>query len=207
MHRYYRSPDFGREFLEYLRARYIAEVSSASAAVPALLHFYDALIRVGRQDGQPRGLATVSDRLLPDHVPCLAPDVDIVDIDYDIPGLLKSLREMCPPLDIAGKQVTLATRTRSRSRLEILQLPPVTARLLRLCDGVRTIRQIARLFRTSAEWQFGSLSSEQLCVEAFALFQKDRLVGFASPADATVPPALRELSRTALEPAGILGKE
>jgi hypothetical protein len=196
LHQYYRSPEFGKDFLEYLRARYLEEVSPGSVAVSALLHFYDALVRATRQSGQPPGRAAISEGALhPDHTPCLAPDVDIIDVDYDIPALLGVLREMREPVDIAGKPVTLATRSRGRARLEILQVTAAAARLLRLCDGVRTIREIARLYRASDDWQFGSLPSDQLCLRAFSLLQRDRLVGFADQSDASVAASLREAVR------------
>jgi radical SAM superfamily enzyme YgiQ (UPF0313 family) len=179
LYQYYRSPEFGCDLIKYVRTRYLAELSPASISVPALLGFYDALTRAARHDVPSRcGQVDSEDIIHLERIPVLAADVDIVDVDYDIAALLDCLRERRPPVDIAGKHCTLVTRGRDRSRLEFLKVTPASARLLRLCDGVRTIRQIAGLFQTTAEWSFGSLSSEDLCLRAFALLRKDRLVGF-----------------------------
>jgi hypothetical protein len=201
LHPYYRSPEFGHDFLEYVRTRYLAELSPRSIAIPALLKFYEVLACAARNNTRSRSVQPVSEGdLQPEHIPSLASDVDIVDVNYDIVALLDCLRERRPPADIAGKHCTLATRGRGQSRLEFLEVTSASARLLRLCDGLRTIQEIARLFQASAEWSFGSLSSEELCLRAFALLQNDRLVGFEETSPVPAPSCIGGFRTAAATP-------
>ena len=97
-------------------------------------------------------------------VPLLRQEVRVFDLDVGVRAILDSLRRgEGLPWPSAGR-VTVATRAGMDSATDILELAPLSASFLKLCDG-RTLDRIAAHLDVDVELE--SIGREQVATLAF----------------------------------------
>jgi hypothetical protein len=96
----------------------------------------------------PEGAPPVADL---EAVPRVATGVTLLHLSADYEGVIDCLRSNRPLGDVPRRPVVVADRQLPRGGVEMLQLSALSAALIQLCDGVRTVREIAALFPCLAE--------------------------------------------------------
>ena len=108
-------------------------------AVEALVTYEETLSAAAetpmRMAGQP-----VSARFTSNAVPLRAPDVRVIELDFDLQNVIDSLRGTAP-LSRVPAQKFYRTHSDDGEEIRIIEIAPLVARALMLCDGVRTVRQ------------------------------------------------------------------
>jgi hypothetical protein len=106
--------------------------------------------------------------------------VALVRLGADYERLIECLRNKRSPDGVPRRPVVVADRLLPRGQVEQRQMSPLSAALLELCDGVRTVREIAGLFPSLVEGLDG-LPPERACRFALHELSKQGLLVF-SPA-------------------------
>lgn len=139
---YYRTDDFGKEFLGFVRAHRIGR----SAAVEALLDYEDVLRRsaLGDTRTRPTGkLAPPGTALCRGDIPVRKARVIVFELACDIQRIVDALKLGSTPVWVRGRHFYV-TRQVSRSIDRVDRVSHWMACLLRLCDGLRSIEEIVR---------------------------------------------------------------
>ena len=76
----------------------------------------------------------------------VAPGVVLLHLSADYERVIDCLRSNRSLRDVPRHPVVVADRQLPDGRIEVLQLSPLSAALIELCDSVRTVRDIATLF-------------------------------------------------------------
>jgi radical SAM superfamily enzyme YgiQ (UPF0313 family) len=172
---YYASPAFRTDFLQFVRSKYLRGGES-DGALEALLELRESVLmdRPARfpmpppeEPGSPANVAPGQ------IVPLLRREVRIFDVNADLRLILGSLRrgDGLPPL--CHRRVTLATRAGRPSSTQIMELTPLSASFLKLCDG-RTLDRVAAGLEFDTELQ--SLGRERIAAVSFQELCRQRLL-------------------------------
>src|SRR4029077_9122018 len=78
-------------------------------------------------------------------VPYWSVNLFVLDLDIDYTALIESLRRKSDLSRVPERRVTIAF-TPGGKHVDVWQLAPLSAELLRLCDGKRTVGEMAREF-------------------------------------------------------------
>ncbi len=178
---YYRTPEFRDDFLRFAREHYLDGGREPKPAVSAVLAFLEAWRR-GRE-GSNRAAAGSTPPPAGGANPRIAEDVQVVELDFDFTAVLQYLRENRQVTALAAQPVALAMRRGARGRTEFLQISPLSAELLRLCDGTRSVGEITAQFAAQGEIVAG-VPPETACLFGLDLLRQQGLValGVESPA-------------------------
>jgi hypothetical protein len=140
---------FRKDFLEFVGSTYVKEDDPESLAVGTLLEYEIELDRVGgRKDDATMPPAAESEPLADlGAVPRLAPGVAILHISADYQSIIECLKSRGSPRDVPRRPVVVAERLRARKNsADVLQLSPLSVALIELCNGTRTVAEIAEFF-------------------------------------------------------------
>jgi hypothetical protein len=181
---YYASDAFRSDFLEFVASKFLVADDPESLAVRTLLEYESQVGRLAPHDAAPAQRPPARDRahLSADlgATPHLAPGVVLVRLSADYQDVISCLRDKRPLRDVPRRPVVVAERPLPGGRFEEVQLSPLSATLVELCDRVRTVRDIAALFpRLSAG--LDELPAEQACRFALNELAQQGLLVF-SPA-------------------------
>jgi radical SAM superfamily enzyme YgiQ (UPF0313 family) len=148
---YHASDSFRSDFLEFVALEYLAEDDVEMLAVTTLLEYETQFERL-HQCGTalpaacPPAPGDVSPAPDLEAVPRVAPGVVLLHLSADYECVIDCLRSNRSLRDVPRHPVVVADRQLPDGRVEVLQLSPLSAALIELCDGVRTVRDIATLF-------------------------------------------------------------
>ncbi len=146
---YYASDAFRGEFLELVESAYLEDDDAEALAVATLLEYELELERVGERSASSQlALPATGGEPLVDlrMVPRVAPGVVLVRLSADYQGVIDCLRNRKSPRDVPRRPVVVADRQAPDESAEVLQLTPLSAALIELCNGARTAADIATLF-------------------------------------------------------------
>jgi len=79
-------------------------------------------------------------------VPCVTPGVSLLHLSADYERMIDCLRSNRSLKDVPRRPVVVAERRPPGGGVEVLQLSQLSGALIELCDGKRTLRDIARSF-------------------------------------------------------------
>jgi radical SAM superfamily enzyme YgiQ (UPF0313 family) len=188
--RYYASADFRMDFTQFVQSRYLCGAES-DGALEALLRLGES-VSADRPDRYPvpaagmhEGPAKRPPRLI---VPLLRPEVRIFDLDVDLRAILDSLRRGNGLPAPAMSRITLATRTGVRHATDIMELTPLSASFLKLCDG-RALDSVAAGLEIDGELE--SLGREQVAALTFQELCRQRLLTWRIGSKRSWPAAQR----------------
>jgi len=170
--RYYASAGFKTEFPGFVRSTYM-HGDESDCALEALLRLGES-IATGRPDRDPAPASRAASAKRPPRsiVPLLRPEVRVFDLDIDIGSVIASLRRGDGLPRPSLRRVTIATRAGRLQSTHIMELTPLSASFLKLCDG-RTLERVAKDLECDAELesfgreQVAALTFEELCRQRF----------------------------------------
>jgi radical SAM superfamily enzyme YgiQ (UPF0313 family) len=181
---YYQGPNFRGDFLRFVRARYLEGDSPAAPALAAIVSYETSFDDVAvedpttdlRRDTQGAPLTRMTkEALLPSSVPRLAPNVRMLEVDVDYQALMESLVERRSLGQVPRNPQRLASRKLPGNWPEVLQLSPLSTRVLDLCDGRRTVEEIGReMARLTPELQ--GVPVDKACLVGLELLRHDHLI-------------------------------
>jgi hypothetical protein len=145
---YYGSVVFCSDFLEFVGSAYLRDDDAEAIAVAALWEYETELDRlVQRNDGATTPPAADNKPLADVRtIPRLAPGVALLRLGVDYQSLIERLKNRKSSRDVPRHPVVVAYRPSIDNSAEVLQLSPLSSALLGLCNGVRTVAEIAELF-------------------------------------------------------------
>jgi len=192
--RYYASADFGRHLAGFVRGKYMS-AGSESGSLEALVQLAEGLSRVEPDPVDPHegprsapgGRQTAGRASAGEIVPKLTNGVRLLDVDADVSEIFKQLRRGDGLPLLSAYRVTLATRTGKATGTDLVELTPLSASFLKLCDG-RTLDRVAAGLEIDGELE--SLGREQVAALTFRELCRQRLLtwGFSSQAQSATPP-------------------
>ncbi len=178
---YHASDAFRSDFLEFVASEYLAEEDVELLAVATLLEYETQFERLHqRGTALPPACPPAPEDASPaadlEAVPRVAPGVVLLHLSADYERVIDCLRSNRSLRDVPRHPVVVADRQLPGGRVEVLQLSPLSAALIELCDGVRTVRDIATLFPRLGEG-LDRFPAEQACCFALnELVQQGMLV-------------------------------
>ncbi|HXU39140.1 MAG TPA: radical SAM protein [Blastocatellia bacterium] len=178
---YYGKIEFCRDFLEFVKSSYIGRRAKTRIALSALVE-YEVALAEGFADApaqEPAPPVQQPGALEPDLVPCLAEGVRLIQLEVDYKRMVRSLKRRGRLRRTSRHPVTIASRQLSQkpdqTKTDFLQLSPLSAQLLNLCDGSRTVKQISDLFSSSVE-SIDGVSADKACVFGLELLRLQNLI-------------------------------
>ncbi len=175
LERYYASAEFKRDFTHFVRSTYL-QGTDCDGALDALLRLGANVLPnpPGRSPARIAGTRTASTKQLPHTVvPVPYPGIGIFDFDVDIRAIMDSLRRGDGLPAPSLRRVTIATRPRRPQNTDIMELTPLSASFLKLCDG-RTLDRVAEGLEIDAELE--SLGPQQVGLLTFRELCRQRLL-------------------------------
>ena len=183
---YHASNTFRGDFLEFVASEYLAGDDPEALAVATLLEYETQVGRLNQSEAAPPPASPAPGGVSPaadlDAVPRAAPGVLLLRLSADYERVIDCLRSNRSPRDVPRHPVVVTHRQLPGERVEVLQLSPLSAALIDLCDGVRTVQEIAALFPRLGEG-LDRFPPEQACRFALNELVQQELLIF-SPAAA-----------------------
>ena len=163
----YRSIQFRRDFLKFVRERYLPESGAAEGALRDLLiceERFESLL-------QPADESVPS---LPGS-PRPAPGVGVLEISTAYPEIIQRLKRREPLSPVEPQAVVLAARRAADDHVEVLQLSRLSGKLMKLSDGTRTLPDIAEALGSP----LAGVSPDKACMLAVEILRQDGLLVWA----------------------------
>lgn len=171
---YYSHRRFHTEFLEFVRTCYLPELANAPEAIAALL------LTEGTPPNSDRHLvADDVNRLDEDCVPYRPDTLFMVDIGVSYKELIESLRSKANLNQVSFQDTTIVFSPNGERQVDVWQLPPLSVALLRLCDGTRTVLEIAREFSLLGI-ELDGIPVEKICLFGLRQLREDGFIGLSS---------------------------
>jgi hypothetical protein len=149
---YYSHRRFRNEFLEFVGSFYLKNLARARVAITALIEAEGANSQTssmiaGSQDTAPSSSSALPrDQSVYSIVPVLRSGVKVLPLCVDYKDLTDRMRTRRPLTEVEQVPSTVVLIPTGDRRIEVWQLAPLSAAILRLCDGARTISEIAEEF-------------------------------------------------------------
>lgn len=190
---YYCGRQFRDDFMEFVRTVYVERLAKAPIAIAALVY------------GEELAEGVTSDSI--DHektdrfdnasFPVRAPNVTVAELGVDYQQLICSLRAGEDLRGVRQQSVAVAFCRRDAKQIEVHQLSESSSVLLGLCDGARTVEDVAREF-SSRDSGVAGVSAADACLFGLIALREDGFLHFASRP--VVADALRGDGRMARQP-------
>jgi radical SAM superfamily enzyme YgiQ (UPF0313 family) len=165
---YYAGIRFQTEFLEFARATYASSAGKFARVIAALLdHAQVASTAVANANAEtaPQEVSPNSPDILLslDAVPRLAKGIHLVEAGGSFKTIAGCLRRKADMRKIRLQKTKLITRTDSEGQIDLIQLSSLSAKLLVLCDGTSTIREIASQM-VGTGYRLSGIPPEKTCL-------------------------------------------
>jgi radical SAM superfamily enzyme YgiQ (UPF0313 family) len=173
---YYCRRRFRHDFLEFVRTCYLGELARARTAIGALLQ-----AEGGGEIGEsiPASAGTeAADAFDAAYFPFQARELVVMDLPVDYKDLIERLRTKAGLDRVLERKVTIVFRPKDQRRIEVWQLAPSSAALMRLCDGKRTVREIVGEFASLGADADG-VPVEKACLFGLMLLRQEGLIGIS----------------------------
>jgi radical SAM superfamily enzyme YgiQ (UPF0313 family) len=171
--RYYASVTFRDEFLEFVRDDY----APRRARTPRVLHSILDYERALNTDTPPASRAVTENHDASDItlVPVLAEGVVLTECAADYQRIIRCLRRKGDLRRIPRKSTLIATRQHVDERLDVVLLTPLSAQILKLCDGERTVSEIAHRLVPEGR-AISDIPTDKVCVFGLEVLRQQGLI-------------------------------
>jgi radical SAM superfamily enzyme YgiQ (UPF0313 family) len=181
---YYANLLFRREFVEFVRSRYLDGHARAPVALRALLD-YDASFLADTEENRstaeqdvPSDLSVYRQPIGMADTPELAKGIRVTKLEVDYRKIVQCLRRQGRLDRVPARTVSVVTRPTVMSvgsRTEIVQLTELSAQLMALCDGKRTVADIVHEFGTDRP-EIDGVPVDKVCRLGLELLRQQHLV-------------------------------
>ena len=101
--------------------------------------------------------------------------VVLTECTADYQRIIRCLRRKGDLRRIPRKSATIAMRQHVEKRLDVVLLSPLSAQILRLCDGERTVSEIARNLVPSSR-AISDIPADKVCMFGLELLRQQGLI-------------------------------
>jgi radical SAM superfamily enzyme YgiQ (UPF0313 family) len=137
---YYAGAQVKKEFLSFLRAR-MAEFGDS--AIEVLLACEEALVDAAASAPDVPDWALAGRRIAPNDVPLRQPSVHVIESEWDVQGVVDSLR-IGRPHDPIRKHKYYRTEECEKGSRTLIEITLLVARSLQLCDGTHAVADLSK---------------------------------------------------------------
>jgi radical SAM superfamily enzyme YgiQ (UPF0313 family) len=144
---YYAGEYFAHDVVRFVQSHYVRATARHRHLVRTMAKVEEARLRLGEDqsaDGRPITQGTIFVDSL-DAVPVIARDAQVLLVDADYKKLMRSLKRS-ERLDLIPAEQVALVLLREDDDIKVIQLNRTTYELMRLCNGSRTIKEIAGEF-------------------------------------------------------------
>jgi len=173
---FYAHQSFPKEFLQFVQTCYLEEMATARVAIQTLLRAGDFPPEAAHDESSQSIEET--DRWEEDCVPYLRKSLRVLELEVDYKELIESLRNNWDLSRVSRHVTTVVYRPAGKRVLKVWQLPPLSATLLRLCDGRRTIRDLVREF-SLLETDVVGIPAEQVVLFGLMQLRDEGYIGLS----------------------------
>jgi len=138
MRHYYMQETSRNDFLQFLEERL---KNFANTAVHALFSYHRALIAGDAGDIAPTKRQPLSGRILGNQIPVRVRHVCVLELDWDIQGIIETLKRD-EPFRARRRRKYYRTEVSSHGIRQLIQIAPLVAEALKLCDGTHAVKEI-----------------------------------------------------------------
>ena len=172
---YYSHRRFQHEFLEFVETCYLPDMANAPAAIAAIARTECAPAWDQRQP-----VIEETDQLEESTVPYVIDSLFVADLEVDYKELITSLRNKTDLNQVSASDVAVIFSSAGED-MNVWQLSPLAATLLRLCDGRRTVSEITQEL-SLLETGLAEIPADKVCLFGLAQLLEDGFIGLsASP--------------------------
>jgi radical SAM superfamily enzyme YgiQ (UPF0313 family) len=181
--RYYASPQFAADFQQFLRERYLTVINPDSFGVAGLLAYQQSL-EVALREQSANDDVVVSempfDMVADVSIMQLGRRVRLLDVGADVKSIVDCIRARKRPGPSVLQRRMLAIREGAGGQTELVDVPPIAAEILTLCQNQFTVGDVVREFcsRTGKCEAPEELSREEVCRYTLRVLQRDKLIRF-----------------------------
>ena len=177
---YYAHVRFRQEFMQFLEADYLVNRSKDAGALKAVIQYEKGFgsetnanlfscDRSVEETEEFKGLLNF------DLSPRLKKGVNIIQLDMDFKKLIQCLRRKGRLGRVPANPSVLAIRDTPDDRTEILQLTNASMKLLQLCDGKLSVREIADRFSPQGEL-IDDVPADAACIIGLEMLRQQGLI-------------------------------
>ena len=152
LRRYYTTQQSGSDFLHFVRER---GGDWSNPALEALLAYHEAFLEAEAREDKPAPRGTpVRGAFRPADIPVRRPHLHVFRLEWDVQSAVESLKRSGPPAAVR-KAKRYRTSPISEGQIRLIEISPLLARALELCDGRRRVEEclaeLARCFQGPRE--------------------------------------------------------
>lgn len=136
---YYTRDNSINDFVAFVRTRM---EDFGDPAVEALLSCQEALAWAAANPPIAQAGSLVSGRIAASSIPVRAPGIHVMELDFDVRHLVESLQRNAPA-SVIPMRTYYRTTPPSDPEVRLMEITPLVAGALLLCDGVRTVAKFA----------------------------------------------------------------
>ncbi len=174
---YYSSLEFRSDFLRFIKEEIHAKSYPENLAIAAILD-YESEIHDDSSSAEPSQTVTPQDRRKPinsNSIPITAQSIKVKHVNRDYKTLVEQLRRKKPLTDGSRQGVTLAVRRAPSGRLDIIQLSDMSAEIVSMCNGTRSVKTISDEF--SSKWPgIDGIPPDKACLFGLEMLRAEGLI-------------------------------
>jgi hypothetical protein len=170
---YYSHRRFQHEFLEFVETCYVPEMAKAPDAIAAVARTERPPTRDDRQP-----VIEETDRLEESTVPYVIDSLFVEDLEVDYKELIAALRTKASLRKVSACSATVIFSDEGDD-MNVWQLSPLASVLIGLCDGRRTVAEIAAEF-SSFETGLSEIPPDKACLFGLMQLLDDGFIGLSS---------------------------
>lgn len=177
--RYYATAEFTHDFKRFLRNVGEHSVVLQSPMIMSLLDYYDLLEQHLQRLELPR-VQSGCDEASPlsfESIPYIAPSVAVLPLSSQIKTVIDCLREYRPFEPAPCDSGIFVVRPDQKGMIELFRIPPLSARILQLCDGQIPVGDIVRMF-AKAQPELRQPNPEDLCFYGLQMLRDAGVIAF-----------------------------
>ena len=193
---YYCQRQFRKDFLAFVRECYLEEMAAAPLAVAAAVAAEELCQAAAGET--PERAADEAGCFDPACVPSRVDHLRVMHLGVDYKELVAALKTGGDLGKVPEQEVTVVNLPTAERRIQIYQLAPLSAVLLNLCDGSRSVEEIGRQFSALGSGVDG-VPADKVCLFGLILLAEEGFIRV--PARAAQPAAVGESEGEALDQA------
>jgi len=187
---YYARSEFRDDFIKFTEEEYIPRVAKFPELMQVLVRVEDGAWN-GNLETTDQGCVHGPENISGPSYPYRLPLLKELELGWDFGELVKCLRNGSELSNVSRRPVSVVVRRVGQKEVDVRQLPPLLASLLALCDGKKTVEDIAELL---AARNFGpeGISPVKACFFGLKTLADDGLIGLSPSAREAALPTVEE---------------
>jgi len=181
---YYSSLSFRVDFLRFIQEEIYVTPRAGNAALGAILE-YELEINDSsdsEKSAQAEGSQGRRTAMNSSSIPVTSSTIRVKRAKRDYRALMQTMRRKEPFAEVPVQSVTLALRRAASGRLDVIQLSDMSAQIVSMCDGTRSVKTISD--ELSSKWEgLDGIPPDKACLFGLEMLRAEGLIEVLSVAD------------------------